>query len=396
MIGDVMLRNLIRIPIIGVSCLLFIMATMLMQPAILSFAKGASISLSLTYGPPTSSVQVSGLGFKGGESIALIFDTTQVGTATGSNTGSFSSTIIVPATALPGNPFVQARGASSGFFAQSTFLVQTNWVQSSFNRAHTSFNVFENVLNPTNISGLVLDWRYSTGRTIYSYPVVADGVVYVGCGYNPNGFCALNATTGALLWSYPLFSASTPAVADGIVYIGSADRTLYALNASTGALLWRYSAIDPESSPLVASGIVYIGSSFGRVHAINGITGKPLWSYSTGNRLPISSPVTTNGLIYFGSEDGNLYALHTSSGKFLWKYFTGSSNVSSPAVANGVVYFGSLDDTLYALNASTGALLWSYTTGGRIFSSPVVANGVVYFGSYDYYLYAFHLLGTSP
>jgi outer membrane protein assembly factor BamB len=391
-----MLRNLIRIPIICVSCLLLVMATMLMQPAILSFAKGASISLSLTYGPPTSSVQVSGLGFKGGESIALTFDTTQVGTATGGNTGSFSSTIIVPAAALPGNHFVQARGTGSGFFAQTTFLVETNWVQSGFNRAHTGFNVFENVLNPTNVSGLMLDWQYNVGGDIFAFPVVVDGVVYVGCSYYPDNVCALNASTGARIWSYPIFGASTPAVADGIVYFSSADHKLYALNTATGAPQWSYSSIEPESSPLVANGIVYIGSSFGRIHAIDGITGKPLWSYNTGNREPISSPVTTNGVVYFGSEDGNLYALNASKGTFHWKYSTGSSSVSPLAVSNGVVYFGSIDHILYALNASTGALLWSYTTGNSIHSSPAVANGVVYISSYDHYLYAFHLPGTSP
>ena len=53
---------------------------------------------------------------------------------------------------------------------------------------------------------------------------------------------ALNASTGAKLWSYAtaFYVESAPAVANGVVYIGS-DK-LYALNASTGALLWSYAA----------------------------------------------------------------------------------------------------------------------------------------------------------
>ena len=53
---------------------------------------------------------------------------------------------------------------------------------------------------------------------------------------------ALNATTGAKLWSYTTGELvdSSPAVANGVVYVGSYDHNVYALNASTGALLWSY------------------------------------------------------------------------------------------------------------------------------------------------------------
>ena len=53
---------------------------------------------------------------------------------------------------------------------------------------------------------------------------------------------ALNASTGAKLWSYAtgVYVQSAPTVANGVVYISS-DK-LYALNASTGALLWSYEA----------------------------------------------------------------------------------------------------------------------------------------------------------
>ena len=55
---------------------------------------------------------------------------------------------------------------------------------------------------------------------------------------------ALNASTGAILWSYTTGNAvtSSPAVANGVVYIGSGEwlGNVYALNASTGAKLWSY------------------------------------------------------------------------------------------------------------------------------------------------------------
>ena len=50
-------------------------------------------------------------------------------------------------------------------------------------------------------------------------------------------------------------------MANGVVYVGSGDRNVYALNASTGAKLWSYSTAElVDSSPAVANGVVYVGS----------------------------------------------------------------------------------------------------------------------------------------
>jgi outer membrane protein assembly factor BamB len=48
-------------------------------------------------------------------------------------------------------------------------------------------------------------------------------------------------------------------VANGVVYIGSYDGYVLALNASTGALLWSYASYQVWSSPAVVNGIVYVG-----------------------------------------------------------------------------------------------------------------------------------------
>jgi outer membrane protein assembly factor BamB len=61
---------------------------------------------------------------------------------------------------------------------------------------------------------------------------------------------------------------SSPAVANGVVYVGSEDNNVYALNAKTGAKLWSYSTGSfVESSPAVANGVVYVGSDDGKVYA---------------------------------------------------------------------------------------------------------------------------------
>jgi outer membrane protein assembly factor BamB len=57
-------------------------------------------------------------------------------------------------------------------------------------------------------------------------------------------------------------------VANGVVYVGSYDSNLYALNASTGAILWSFATGgNVISSPAVANGVVYVGSGDHKVYA---------------------------------------------------------------------------------------------------------------------------------
>jgi uncharacterized repeat protein (TIGR01451 family) len=125
-------------------------------------------------------------------------------------------------------------------------------------------------------------------------------------GRGERDFCALNASTGALLWSYKTGDiGGAPAVANGIVYVGSANG-LYALNASTGALLWSRTSQYGADSPAVANGVVYFSSGDGSVYALNANTGAELWSYDVGNP-GASTPIIVDGVAYFRGLDG-LYA----------------------------------------------------------------------------------------
>ena len=110
-------------------------------------------------------------------------------------------------------------------------------------------------------------WNYVTGGQIDSSPTVADGLVYVGC--HDGKIYALNASTGMVgynsemhnnvVWSYStgnMIMFSSPAIANGTLYVGSYDGNVYALNAFTGAYLWSYKTGGPViSSPSVCNGV---------------------------------------------------------------------------------------------------------------------------------------------
>jgi outer membrane protein assembly factor BamB len=361
----------------------------------------AQITLSKTKAPPTALVVVSGSGFGTSESVALSFDTTLVAAAQTDVSGNFSQQVRIPASALPGAHAITALGQSSGFRARHPFTVRTNWAQFRFDDRHSGFNPYENVLDPSNVSGLVVTWKTSLGcgYCSYSSPAVVNGVVYVGSG-NGNVY-AFDAATGALRWIASAGSEviSSPTVASGVVLPRERQRQPLRLRRRD-----RCSALDPieehnAPSPAVTNGVVCLGGAEHALHAFNARTGLAIWSRYTG--APISSvPAVANGVVYVGSQDGLVYAFDAATGRLRWSTPTGLAApapiVSSPAVANRVVYIGSLDHKLYAFDAETGQTLSNPTTGGQVNSSPAVANGLVYLASGDGNLYAFGLQATAP
>lgn len=413
--------------ILGIALTIFVSARGMTQVR----ASGATITLSASSGPPTTSVTVNGTGFGNSETVNIVFDATMAGMATSDNTGSFSTAILVPASALPGNHTLLATGQTSGLSASAPFLVRTDWSQYGFDPAHTHFNPYENVLNTSNVSGLVQKWGVNfASRVFVSSPTVANGIVYIASHKNNTSgasnelMYAFDASTGAIRWTFTAGDATQAAVDNGVVYFGSADGHLYARDAMTGAKVWTFtSANGIGNPPTIVNGVVYFAA--GDVYALNATTGAVIWTFPN---VSGGSPVAVaNGMLYFGTVDAKLYALNASTGQMVWKHsfnaccigdsptvaggmvymavdflnklfaFNASTGAviwtvsfsfgaTSPAVVNGVVYIGSTI-YLYALNAATGKRLWRFATGGDI-SNPTVANGVVYLGSNDTGFYA--------
>ena len=82
---------------------------------------------------------------------------------------------------------------------QPASMNSNNW--SEFHRTNMMRgNPWEKVLNVKNVRNLNLKWSYTTGSHVVSSPAVANGVVYVGS--EDDNVYALNASTGAKLWSY--------------------------------------------------------------------------------------------------------------------------------------------------------------------------------------------------
>lgn len=235
-------------------------------------------------------------------------------------------------------------------------------------------------------------WTYTTGGQVsYSSPAVVDGLVYVGSASGDHRVYCLDASTGLLVWSYPIDDEveSSPDVANGVVYVGSNNGNVYALNATTGNLVWEHgTSRGVFSSPAVVGGMVYVGDNNYNVYCLDAATGALVWSCKTGQAV-CSSPAVVGGMVYVGSSDKAIHCIDASTGSLVWSYLTGGYVWSSPAVAGGLVYVGSCDCNVYCLSAATGSLVWRYMTGNGVLSSPAVVNGVVYVGCADDKIYAF-------
>lgn len=412
-----------------------------------------TLTVTPAYAPPGTDIYLWGSGFDPLSNVDIYFDAIHLTTITTNSSGAFGGGSIqggvavqLPASATPGQHWISAFERSGQKLARKFFLVRTDWAEFHFDAGHSGLNPYENVLGPANVGGLQLDWSYQTGGPV-GLPAVANGVLYVGS--EDTNLYALNASTGALLWTYATGVAftSSPGVANGVAYVGCSNG-LCALNATTGALLWTFSG---GGTPTVANGVVYIDSPNGE-SALNAATGALLWQY------PLGAPTVAVGenQVVFGSRDPitlqcMVYGLNAATGSLAWSTFVGNSqegcgfsepafstpyvylNVMTslaqqeygnlfclgmmrggigwegqaggvgldPAVGNGMVYNPTeavqhRPAWLSAYTMDTGVLVWQYT---GVTGSPVVANGVVYFG--DGSLYALSastgaLLWQSP
>ena len=139
---------------------------------------------------------------------------------------------------------------------------------------------------------------------------------------------ALNATTGAKIWSYTTGDQilSSPALTNGIVYVGSHDNKVYGFNASTGAYIWSYNfgSSDVQASPAIANGILYIASASGKVCAFDGQA--PLQYTLTMNTVG-QGTVSPGNRTYLDGTVANLTAIPAAGWVFC--RWTGDSSATT-------------------------------------------------------------------
>ncbi|MCB1684073.1 MAG: PQQ-dependent dehydrogenase, methanol/ethanol family [Pseudomonadales bacterium] len=253
-------------------------------------------------------------------------------------------------------------------------------------------------INPDNVSRLGLSWYFdtSTRRGLEASPLVIDGVLFTTGAWST--VFALNAKTGALIWSYDPrvprawgVNACCDVVNRGVaawgdlIFVGALDGRLIALDRATGAVRWETLTIDPTrpytitGAPRVVKGKVVIGNGGaeygvrGYVSAYDAETGALDWRFHT---------VPGNPAEPFESDTMRMAAA-TWSGDLYWQVGGGGTVWDSMAydpeldllyigVGNGAPWNRHIrspggGDNLFlssivALDPDTGDYVWHYQT----------------------------------
>ena len=377
------------------------------------------ISLSTSASPPSGTVLVTGTGgFSNGETIDLFFDSANQGIAIATNSGKFPATgLQVPTRAVPGTHWVTAIGRQSGRTAQVPLTVRTDWTSAGFDATRGGWNVFENLVDSTNVSTLTEGWSAATGNAGHTSPAVAGGSVYVGSEngklYAFNANCSANCsprwtgTTGGAIDSSPAVSGST-------VYVGSDDGKLYAFDTGCSGNCspkWTATTGGPiDSSPAVSGGLVYVGSADKNLYAFPESCTRtpcaPAWTAPAGGTVHSSPSVgyvkmLNQTVVAVGANSGQITVVNATTGAKIWSQTLSAGLDAAPTFASEVVkdkemlYAATDDGNLNALVAGDGTLLWHATIGAAVHASPTVAGSRLFIGADDGLLYAFNAAGCK-
>jgi quinohemoprotein ethanol dehydrogenase len=183
-----------------------------------------------------------------------------------------------------------------------------------------------------------------------------------GRTYNEQRFSPLkdvsekNVSRLSLAWFYDLDThrgqEATPLVVDGTMYFTTAWSKVVALNAATGALLWTY---DPKVPPEWAvnaccdvvnrgvaawAGKLFLGTLDGRLVALDAASGKPVWETLTIDRnyryTITGAPRVVKGKVIIGNGGaemgvrGYVSAYDVNTGKLAWRFYTVPGDPAKP------------------------------------------------------------------
>lgn len=169
---------------------------------------------------------------------------------------------------------------------------------------------------------------------------------------------------------------TSPLIHKGKVYIASIDEDLkgeghvYALDGTSGALLWKYPVRNSiKNSIAIDDDRLFAQDAQGYLYAIDVESGNLCWEKQLpvdGLPAVVEGLVAANGIVYAGTGKG-LSALDTKNGNLLWQnkeWKQGNGATSTYSLGKGVLIGSVQWGALYGNDAATGKLLWAVSENG--------------------------------
>lgn len=224
---------------------------------------------------------------------------------------------------------------------------------------------------PVSHTGYVMAVRIEDGKQLWrrdvadpeSSPIVKDGILYIGSGFNGEAVVALRAEDGEELWKtetpYPITGAVT--LLGNTVFVGGGNGDfvfrdpspagiVMALDAKTGAVKWKTDLPDAVLGAVAAGEVLIAPVAAGQVVALDPDSGKLIWSTPISGQAPVLAGASIAGdAVYAVSHDGYLAKLARSDGTVLSRIYINDKtrpgeqglSISSPMISNGRLFVGS-------------------------------------------------------
>ncbi|HLY05334.1 MAG TPA: PQQ-binding-like beta-propeller repeat protein [Rhizomicrobium sp.] len=275
-------------------------------------------------------------------------------------------------------------------------------------------------------------WSTTVSSSLLSYPVVANGRVFLNDG---SVTYALDLGTGATKWSKNTGTSIGPAYDNGLIFLVTQGGMVSALSEKSGKTLWSTQVTDQyffTSAPMAVKGQVFVGGAGvgGDVYAFDEVSGALKWEQEVENGDDSSPAFGDNGIYVsypqqyykFDPVTGNLdwhfsgdgeggggntpvyyskraYIQDWTSGNSILDAKTGNvvgtfgaNNGDPPAfwqLADGrKLGFSLYNGTLYGWKVSSQVNVWSFAGDGGLSTAPIVVNGLVIEGSGSGEVYA--------
>ena len=171
------------------------------------------------------------------------------------------------------------------------------------------------------IAGATVTITFPGARNLAT-PVICDGTLYTGGGFNSREFYAFDAETFNPKWAVGLSDngPSTPACGSGVVAFNTESCTLFLVDGKTGKQRWSAFLGDPLiSTPIIHRGQVitsYPFSTTGQAsHAIAAFdakTGAIVWQHAIDSEI-ISKPVIFGDTVFFSTFAGIVYGFRAGA-----------------------------------------------------------------------------------
>jgi serine/threonine-protein kinase len=256
------------------------------------------------------------------------------------------------------------------------------WAQWRNGPERHGFNPDEATITPSNVASLVPKWSFAAPAGYVGPVTAAEDMLFVPVvdseAYPQDGSLhALDAATGATVWSFDSDYVAEVSYAGGVVYFSSDDRHVYALDAATGAPVWRTPLlVNPGPATVVGDDVLFIdGDNY--LYRLDRTTGAhrsaPVRIADQG-RMAVD---TADGDIYVVSvDDANtdevfLHA-YTAAGALRWTEQVPPTLLATPVVDGDRVYVRG-----QAYDANTGAVLWTDALNPYA-ATPALAHGNLY------------------